>query len=199
MMDIRTLQWDSDFFGLRIGRIDLLSKNDALLLISRQNDLRQKFDLLYVFDINNVGFETVGAKKVDEKVLYRKTCKPSKCVNEVSFFSGLAPTDDLYRLALISGAYSRFKLDERLPAGSYERLYTRWIENACPCTGSNKQILVYKEKDDLIKGMATFDYSDGLGHIGLVAVLTEYAASGYRAKTYLNFGKLLIRERSNNT
>ena len=78
MMDIRTLQWDSDFFGLRIGRIDLLSKKDALLLISRQNDLRQKFDLLYVFDINNVGFETVGAKKVDEKVLYRKTCKPSK-------------------------------------------------------------------------------------------------------------------------
>lgn len=182
MMDIRTLQWDSDFFGLRIGRVDLLSKNDALLLISMQNDLRQKFDLLYVFDINNVGFETVRAKKVDEKVLYRKTCKPSKCVNEVSFFSGLAPTDDLYRLALISGVYSRFKLDERLPVGSYERLYTRWIENACPCTGSNKQILVYKEKDDLIKGMATFDYSGGLGHIGLVAVLTDMQRKGIGQK-----------------
>ena len=34
-MEIRSLQWDSDFFGLRIGRVDLQTKADAEQLPSR--------------------------------------------------------------------------------------------------------------------------------------------------------------------
>ncbi len=169
-MEIRSLQWDSDFFGLRIGRADILTKDDAFSLAARHDELMQQFDLLYVFDSNNIGFVAKGARLVDEKILYSKPCEPRKQFPEISFYQASHPSADLYRLALVSGGYSRFKLDERLPKGSYERLYTRWIEKACPKDGTNKQIFISRDPQGATKGMITIDHQGELGHIGLVAV-----------------------------
>lgn len=181
-MEIRTLQWDSDFFGLRIGRADILSTKDSLFLATRREELKQQFELLYVFDPNNIGFTANGALLVDEKILYSKPCEPRKQYDDIVFFKQVKPTEDLYRLALVSGGYSRFKLDERLPQGSYERLYTRWIENACPKDGTNKQILTCLDTNSIAKGMITIDYQGGLGHIGLVAVDTDCQHQGIGGK-----------------
>ena len=38
-MEIRTLQWDSDFFGLRIGRVDLQTAEDTIELKKQQENL----------------------------------------------------------------------------------------------------------------------------------------------------------------
>ena len=181
-MDIRALQWDSDFFGLRIGRADLQTKADAEALQSQHKELKRQFDLLYIFDSKAVGFEANGAQVVDEKILYSKPCEPREQYAEVSFYQDASPSDDLYRLALVSGGYSRFKLDERLPKGSYERLYNRWIENACPREGTNKQILLFKDVQNVARGMITIDYQGELGHIGLVAVDTDVQHQGIGGK-----------------
>ena len=181
-MEIRALQWDSDFFGLRIGRADILTKEESLSLAERLSELKRDFDLLYVFDPNNVGFAAKGARLVDEKILYSKPCEPRKQFPEITFFEGTLPSEDLYRLALVSGGYSRFKLDERLPKGSYERLYTRWIENACPKEGTNKQILICQDTQGVAKGMITMDYTNELGHIGLVAVDPDAQHQGIGGK-----------------
>jgi len=181
-MEIRALQWDSDFFRLRIGRADILSMEDSLFLAARREELKQQFDLLYIFDPNNIGFTANGARLVDEKILYSKPCEPRKQYNDISFFKQATPSEDLYRLALVSGGYSRFKLDERLPQGSYERLYTRWIENACPKEGTNKQILTFLDTNNIAKGMITIDHQGELGHIGLVAVDTDCQHQGIGGK-----------------
>ena len=181
-MKIRSLQWDSDFFGLRIGRADILSKEDSLSLADRLSELKRDFDLLYVFDSNNIGFVAKGARLVDEKILYSKPCEPRKQFPEISFYHASHPSADLYRLALVSGGYSRFKLDERLPKASYERLYTRWIENACPNDGTNKQILISRDPQGATKGMITIDHQGELGHIGLVAVDTDAQHQGIGGK-----------------
>lgn len=181
-MEIRTLQWDSDFFGLRIGRADILSMEDSLFLAARREELKQQFELLYVFDPNNIGFNVNGARLVDEKILYSKPCEPRKQYDDIVFFKQVTPSDDLYRLALVSGGYSRFRLDERLPQGSYERLYTRWIENACPKEGTNKQILTFLDTNNIAKGMITIDHKGELGHIGLVAVDTDAQHQGIGGK-----------------
>ena len=181
-MEIRALHWDSAFFGLRVGRADILSREDALFLTARHDELAQQFDLLYIFDANAVGFEAEGTQLVDEKILYSKPCEPRKQFSDVAFFQGATPSDDLYRLALVSGGYSRFKLDERLPKGSYERLYNRWIENACPREGTNKQILTFLDTNNIAKGMVTIDHQGELGHIGLVAVDTDTQHQGIGGK-----------------
>ena len=182
LMEIRSLPWDSDFFGLRIGRVDLQTVGDAIDLKKQQENLKQQFDLLYIFDPNNVGFSANGARLMDEKILYSKPCEPRKQFPEISFYKDAQPNEDLYRLALVSGGYSRFKLDERLPKGCYERLYTRWIENACPKNGTNKQILIYPDAQGTAKGMITIDHTGELGHIGLVAVDTDAQHQGIGGK-----------------
>ena len=181
-MEICNLQWDSDFFGLRIGRVDLQTKADAEQLQSLHEELKLQFDLLYIFDANAVGFVADGAQLVDEKILYSKPCEPRTQYPGISFFQDTKPSNDLYRLALVSGGYSRFKLDKLFPKDSYERLYNRWIENACPQEGTNKQILLYKNKHDVACGMITIDYQGELGHIGLVAVDTEVQHHGIGGK-----------------
>ena len=181
-MEIRSLQWDSDLFGLRIGRADILSKEDSLSLADRLSELKRDFDLLYVFDSHNIGFVAKGARLVDEKILYSKPCEPREQYAEVSFYQDASPSDDLYRLALVSGGYSRFKLDERLPNGSYERLYNRWIENACPKDGTNEQILTCLDTNNIAKGMITIDHQGELGHIGLVAVNPDAQHQGIGGK-----------------
>ena len=114
--------------------------------------------------------------------MYSKPCEPRKQYDDIFFYQDTTPSDDLYRLALVSGGYSRFKLDERLPKGSYERLYNRWIENACPKENTNKQILLFKNEHNIACGMITFDYNEELGHIGLVAVDTDVQHQGIGGK-----------------
>ena len=145
-MEIRALQWDSEFFGLRIGRADIQSLDDAVDLALMHYDLKYKYDLLYVFSKEGLSFDVTGAELVDEKVLYYKDSEPRKQYEEISIYQAESPSDDLYRLALVSGTFSRFKLDKRLPHGSYDRLYSRWIENICANRGG-----ALKRSSSLIK------------------------------------------------
>lgn len=181
-MEIRTLDWDSDFFGLRIGRVDIQTNVDTAELQARQKKLKQQFDLLYIFDTNAVGFTVEGAHLVDEKILYSKSCEPCKQFSAITFYQGTSPSDDLYRLALVSGGYSRFKFDERLPQGSYEKLYRKWIEKACPSYGTNKQILLFKDEHNIARGMITVEYEGDKAQIGLVAVDADCQRQGVGTK-----------------
>lgn len=181
-MEIRKLDWDSEFFGLQIGRVDLQTLDDAVDLALMHYDLKYQYDLLYVFSKDGLSFDAIGAELVDEKILYSKPCELRTQYDDISFYKQEVPSEDLYRLALVSGGYSRFKLDECMPEGSYERLYTRWIENACPKEETNKQILTYRDEQGVVKGMITIDYQGDLGHIGLVAVDTDCQHKGIGRK-----------------
>ncbi|MCQ2341449.1 MAG: GNAT family N-acetyltransferase [Paludibacteraceae bacterium] len=177
-MNIRKLDWDSNFFGLRIGRADIETQKDVNELTKMYNSLHGEFDLIYVFDKNHIGFRTINAELVDEKVLYSKSCEHKRMYDEVTIYHRNKPTEALYHLAHVSGGHSRFKLDKCFPQGSFEKMYDKWIENACPKTGERKQIFVYNQSN-ITKGMITVDYDDsGLAHIGLASVDDDCQRSG---------------------
>ena len=181
-MEIKKLVWDSDFFGMRIGRVDLQSTEDAAVLSAMRDELAESYDLLYVFDANHVGFVADGAKLVDEKVLYSKYCEHRQIFDDVILYRQSTPSEALYHLAHVSGGFSRFKLDAGFRTGDFERMYDRWIENACPQEGSNKQIFVY-QIGGVEKGMITVDFNmGGSAHIGLVSVDTDVQHSGIGTK-----------------
>ncbi len=176
-MEIRTLEWDSAFFGLRIGRADIQTSDDAKELATQYEKLKSQYKLIYVFCMDGLTFDVKGAELVDEKILYSKSCENKVESKDVMLYLQPKPSASLYKLTLVSGGYSRFKLDERLPKGSYEQLYRRWIENACPQEGTNKQIFVYCP-DGKAQGMITVDYQGYKAHIGLVAVDTDAQHQG---------------------
>lgn len=177
-MEIRKLDWDSEFFGLQIGRVDLQTLDDAVDLALMHYDLKHQYDLLYVFSKEGLSFDAIGAELVDEKILYSKPCEPREQYSDISFYKQEVPSKDLYRLALVSGGYSRFKLDERLPKGSYERLYTRWVENECAKGVGHKTMFVFSDKSGIVKGMISVGIQENMGHIGLVAIDTDSQHQG---------------------
>lgn len=170
MTNVRPLEWDSNFFGLKVGRADISAPEDSISLASQKQVLKNQYDLIYVFGNQGLSFEVANANMIDKKVVFFIDELPEynyhKNVMAWPVENGL--TDDVLQLALESGKYSRFKLDGKLPAGSYERLYTRWIEQSVKHSIAT-EVFCYMIESEL-RGLMTIELKDGVGTIGLVAI-----------------------------
>lgn len=178
-MKIERLDWDSDFFDLRIGRVNISSEEEVKLLAGQQTLLKNNYDLVYVFAKHGLDFSAANARLVDEKVVYTLSnnifhfeANP----NIILWGDDKGVTDDLLHLALVSGKYSRFRLDDKFPKGSYERLYSRWIEQSVNGTIASG-VLCYMV-DDVPKGLVTVNDDNGKCTIGLVAIHEDLQKKG---------------------
>lgn len=169
-MNVKRQDWDSDFFGMRIGRADIASEEESVILAGQANSLKENYDLIYVFTCHGLAFSGFNAKLVDEKTVY--TLLDNPCLetdgNVIVWNCKRGVTEDLLHLALVSGQYSRFRLDNRFPAGSYERLYSRWIEQSVNQALATEVFCYMVE--DVPRGLVTLDRKNGTGTIGLVAI-----------------------------
>lgn len=177
-MRVERLIWDSDFFGLRIGRVYVSSEEEVVALTGQRKHLEEDYDLLYVFTSHGMRFSDDKAKLVDEKVVYSLSkIIPSVTNPNIELWDGnKGVTDELLRLALVSGKCSRFKLDESLPSGSYERLYSRWIGQSVNHAIAT-EVFCYMV-DGMPRGLVTLDRKDGVGAIGLVAIHEDFQCRG---------------------
>lgn len=177
-MKVERLDWDSNFFGLRIGRAIVSSEEEGAALASQRKNLKEDYDLLYLFTSHGMRFPDDKAKLVDEKVVYSLSkVVPSEANPSVELWdANKGVTDELLHLALVSGKYSRFKLDDSLPSGSYERLYSRWIEQSVNHAIAT-EVFCYMV-NIIPKGLVTLDRKNGVGTIGLVAIHEEFQGRG---------------------
>ena len=181
---IEYLTWDSNFFDMRIGKSIITTSSDwKSLILELQDD--SLYDLLYIYDETRGVSPLDVAKLVDIKVLYGKKIKyndriESNCILQ---FTGDNPDEDLYSLALISGQCSRYKLDSRFPEGSYERLYSRWIENSV--SGQIADAVLFYEENGHKIGMTTLSINGKNASIGLIAVDEKVQGKGIGTKLIL--------------
>ena len=66
---VNHLQWDSDFFGLRIGRSNIASEERWKKLLQESSSLRMHHDLIYIFSDQELLTDTNGMHLVDIKIL----------------------------------------------------------------------------------------------------------------------------------
>jgi len=175
---VKQLVWDSDFFGLRIGCINISSKEESAALTNQKMKLEKNYDLVYVFSSHGLGFCGDNAKLVDQKVVYSLSKDVFAELNpNIEIWDGnKGVTDDLLHLALVSGKYSRFKLDEQFPTGSYERLYSRWIEQSVSRVIAS-EVFCYMV-DGVPIGLVTLERKAEVGTIGLVAIHDKFQHRG---------------------
>ena len=168
-MEVIPLHWDTEFFGIRIAKAIASSKEDIHILSRQESNLRNQFDLIYVFSEPDLDISFRNARLVDKKAVFSlRDIKPlERSMAVVNWESSKTP-DSLISLALISGKYSRFKIDPQFPAGSYERLYTHWIEQSVNKTIAT-DVFCYMEEGHPC-GLLTLEIHDGIGVIGLLAV-----------------------------
>lgn len=166
---IKSLEWDSSFFGIKVGICE--GKMGALL------SSIELYDLIYGVNLKNLqDFINFSKTYQETKVIYEKNVESDTLNNflkvENHIFSVFEITTDiekLYRLAIISGEFSRFNLDPKIPKSKFVELYKLWIDNSLNRELAD-EIFVYRELDEII-GMVTVKLiNNDLAKIGLIAV-----------------------------
>lgn len=176
------LDWDSNFFGMRIGRINtstLTSEStSAALQWGMQNDLACIYFLANSGDTETVRhLERHGFRFVDIRVTLDLKHPSPKCANEphVRAFH----QDDLHTLKALarsSHTDSRFYADLTFPRERCCDLYETWIERSCQ--GWAQQVFVL-EHAGLPAGYITCHLNELKdGSIGLVSVATQAQGHG---------------------
>ena len=191
-MTISCLQWDSNFFGLRIGKAEIYSIDDIENLQNMELELKNQYDLIYIFNYTDkkVDFVTL----VDIKVDYAKVVEPKEYNTHVHSYVNNSCTEQLYRLSLISGQHSRYNIDKKFPEGSYEALYRRWIEQSV-CKNLADDVLVYID-NSIECGMVTYriNKEDNTARIGLVAVDDAIQGKGIGSSLISSLENLLNKQ-----
>jgi dTDP-4-amino-4,6-dideoxy-D-galactose acyltransferase len=181
-MEIEKLNWDSDFFGFNVGRVFIGNGDEENAGLIYNLGKAQGFRVVYVIlsDWNKRIHETLtrnGAKLMDKKTLYARgvtPAQPQQALFPVIEYDDHFFTNELVDLALASGRYSRFLMDESFGKEPFERLYLEWLRNSINGKFADKVWLAI-DKDHVI-GFVTAKklMEDKSGHVGLIAVSEEY-------------------------
>jgi RimJ/RimL family protein N-acetyltransferase len=171
------LPWDSEFFGLRIGRVmsDRLTGSQIGILLDwcRQ----ERIDCLYLL-LDPAAeeilrrLEALGFRAVDTRVTLTRPCgKPASTVElrGVTIRAFAQPDlPDLREIARVSHRNTRFWNDPNFPRSLCEALYVRWIEKSCATPGD--RVFVAELEGRPAGYIACERQESGQGRIGLFAV-----------------------------
>jgi dTDP-4-amino-4,6-dideoxy-D-galactose acyltransferase len=197
------LAWDSELFGFDVAR--LVRPFDESDLARALRDLRAAGVVLaYAFVAADDepaarAAEAHGGRLVDTKVTYSRTLAiepdvraPSARADVVEYEASDA-SPELERLALQSGAFSRFRTDPDVPREAFERLYRTWIRRSVAREIADR-VLVVSERDASLGGLVTLRFDGATGRIGLLAVESDSRGHGY-GRQLLDAAHDLYRER----
>lgn len=175
------LEWDSNFFGKRVGR--LILKTDRILTDELNEARKEGYSLVYVYSRNeinldgssefllhDVGGQVTFAKKLNVSSFDRDK---SPCIFR---YTEKKIKADILELALLSGHLSRFRVDPCLPRECFKNLYLAWVTSALG-HGSLDTIHIYKKQEDVV-GLVTASWDKDACIIGLLAVNSYYQGLG---------------------
>lgn len=177
---IKKLNWDSNFFNLKIGEV-YLQKEDLEI-----ND--NSFDLLYVkseneFEITINGYNNTFS---DQILIYSKDLKEAEVEihypNIISFKETNFQIEKLYELAYIAGKFSRFNLDKKFDEEKFKKLYRMWIDNSLNGSIAD-EVLIYQENNELV-GLVIYKKDREVVTYTLLAVFPEYQGKAIGAKLF---------------
>lgn len=177
-MKIKNLEWDSRFFQKKIGLIEGGEE------IKSFSDI-ETFELLYVKQNEDkyIEIDNFIQTYIETKVIFSKKTSQNNLAPNSFIFSAvntIIEKEQIYKLALESGKFSRFKLDDKFEDHEFEALYKTWVDNSFSKEFANA-ILVYKEKN-IIRGFITYKIMHGYATIGLLAVCNENQGKGIGSK-----------------
>ena len=165
-------KWDSEFFNLKIGEVNLADCKHSLNF--------SDYDLLYVvsdedFDLQIDGFTNSFS---EQKVKFQKKLSEIFQTNENVFSHSEIEYNiqELYQLAFESGKHSRFLLDKNFGTEKFKELYRLWIDNSISKTFADN-VFLYKNNQE-IAGLLTYKTTDDNATVGLIAVSNKHQGKG---------------------
>jgi len=171
--------WDSDFFGVQVGQIELLGDGATGELLELEQG---EFECIYVYsetrdhlsEFQLAGYCSEGIYELltFEKILNEDGITHSAC-------EYLSQDDQpLRELSRLAGHSSRFKQDPCF-CGRYGELYDAWIQNSVRGDLADK-VMVSSNGANYI-GLATIKFHKDYSQIGLLAVDSSSRGKGIAA------------------
>lgn len=179
---IEYLKWDSDFFGYKIGKINV-NQSIHFSSISKEVAKQTDYKLIYLIigkEFHNAELqeelEKTNIKLVDTKITFAQLISSENTTSDVfeniQLYLPTVANQKLIDLSLQSGIYSRFRIDKNFVDNEYEKLYTAWIQNSVNGKIADKVIVAYKESE--LIGLLTLSFKKGFSDIGILAVDSNY-------------------------
>jgi dTDP-4-amino-4,6-dideoxy-D-galactose acyltransferase len=177
LVSITPLPFDSALFGYPVGKCQLGENWDENRFLAQVKD----YQLVFIFSEDSIGPLSPSISLADIRITFEKELIST---NDVDL--GIRPyggelTEQMSKLALESGAFSRFKTDPRFVKGEYEKLYRLWISQAL----KQGEVLIVED----LAGFVTCHVSAGEASIGLIAVDPDQRGKGW--------GKRLVKAAEN--
>lgn len=188
----RILEWDSEFFGVTIGRLRSERLDRASLDLAVEWCGQHEVDCLYALltaeDAHTVRLaEEAGARFTDMRVTMRAPAgqEPESPVADAPMPApALRPSEPedvpaLETIARAAHAHSRFYFDTSFPDERCDALYERWIRESC--AGFADEVIV-AELDGRAVGYVTMHLDpSAAARIGLLGVAEDTRGRGIGA------------------
>jgi dTDP-4-amino-4,6-dideoxy-D-galactose acyltransferase len=178
------LPWDSEFFGLRIGRVTAGKLTAAVAVRleewARDEALQCLYFLADADDSDSIrAAEEMGFRHVDVRVTRARALagdlEPAPQV--VPAEAGDLPV--LREIARHSHRATRFYHDPRFPKERCDDLYVRWLDRGLE--RSDQQVLVAREAGEPRGYIVCAEAGSGCGQVSLIAVAPAGRGSGVGA------------------
>jgi dTDP-4-amino-4,6-dideoxy-D-galactose acyltransferase len=190
-MTIEELKWDSEFFGIRIGRItnSNLKNFDAKLFNEQVQD--ERFDLVYVINFGEMlPWKSVSQANLDlveiMVTMTKKFDKPQYQNRNYKFRMELSDQelDGCYKIAEATSVVSRFGKEPWIGPEKTKLLYRKWIDNTLNGSFADG-LFLYKEAKE-IAGLHIIrtDEKNKIGYTSIIAVDPDLKGRGIGKKLW---------------
>lgn len=177
------LDWDSEFFGFGIGRIDAAQLDDETVAAAREwaraTAVRCLYFLANADDAATTRVaERAGMACTDIRMTFERTLagqEPESSLPDIRLWR----PDDLPALRAIASSShtdTRFYADPRFARERCDALYAAWIERSC--AGFAQTVLVAQGGDGRPLGYVTGHLRGDVASLGLIAVVPEAQGRG---------------------
>lgn len=200
-VQIEPLRWDSEFFEINIwsGSVKDMHLSDFLHL--NEFCVKKGIRLVYLFPKDESSVQFLVSKfvpLVDQKVIFRNTnFNTQRSVSHnVHKYMEYDQYGTMCNLALSSGIYSRFKIDNQFKSGDFEKFYIEWIDRSIERKIAD-DVLVWKDHMGIIKGFVSYKIDKGTLIIGLISVDQDIQGAGIGSSLLNVIKKIALENKVN--
>ena len=178
--------WDSDFFGIRIGRVVTNRLSCAIMDATNRWCALNAVDCLYFLaDANDAQTirlaEDFGFNLVDMRMTLARRIlseEPMPTAPEGAIIRLALPSDLKFLRAIARCGHrdSRFYFDNRFPAERCDSLYETWIEKSC--AGRSAAVFVAELRETPVGYVTCNRVDPATGQIGLLGVDSSAQGKG---------------------
>jgi|SRR5665647_882076 len=191
-MKIQYLNWDTEFFGIKTGKIEINDEKDFNPIEFKELAIVEKYELIYVFKYRTMlTLETINKANIElvdiMLTMSKRFEKKGYINNQYKFRQELSirEKEDCYHIAEQTSIVSRFYNERKVGPHKTKELYRKWIDNALNKSFSDGLFLDKNSNSVAGIHLIKTDRINKIGYFTLTGVNPNYKRMGIGSKLWV--------------